>query len=116
VHCDVIKSTVNDVCVSFLCIVIFVQAALQLCSRGSQHTKTDTRLTASSRTTGVSWHQKGKTILDFNEARDDGVKVASSGSYAKHFSLKQITTPVPHHSIFYRSDALPDTQAIVSKH
>jgi len=35
-----------------------------------------------SRTTRVSWHQKGKTILDFNEARDDGVEVASAGAYA----------------------------------
>ena len=25
-----------------------------------------------SRTTWVSWYQKGRTILDFNEARDDG--------------------------------------------
>jgi len=31
-----------------------------------------TRLTASfSGTTWVSWHQKGYTILDFSEARDD---------------------------------------------
>ena len=26
----------------------------------------------------LSRHQKGKTILDFNEARDDGVAVASA--------------------------------------
>ena len=26
-----------------------------------------------SRTTWVSWYQKGKTSLDFNETRDDGV-------------------------------------------
>jgi len=32
-----------------------------------------------SRTTWVIWHQKGKTILDFNEARNDGVAVASAG-------------------------------------
>ena len=31
-----------------------------------------------SRTTWVSRHQKGWTILDFNEARDDGVTVASA--------------------------------------
>jgi len=35
-----------------------------------------------SRTTWVSWHQKVQTNLDFNEARDDGVAVASAGPYA----------------------------------
>ena len=29
---------------------------------------------------------------------------------------RQITTPTPHHSIFYRPDALPDAQPTVSKH
>ena len=29
---------------------------------------------------------------------------------------RQITTPTPHHSIFYRPDALPDTQPTVSRH
>jgi len=28
---------------------------------------------------------------------------------------RQTTTPTPHHSIFYRPDALPDTQPTVSK-
>jgi len=28
-----------------------------------------------------------KTILDFTEARDDGVAVASAGSYANHLHL-----------------------------
>jgi len=32
-----------------------------------------------SRTTCVSWYQKGKTILDFNEARYDEVAVAPAG-------------------------------------
>jgi len=30
----------------------------------------------------LSWHWKGRTILDFNEAKDDGVTVASAGPYA----------------------------------
>ena len=34
------------------------------------HTHTHTRLTALSGTTRVSWYQKGKTNLDFTEARD----------------------------------------------
>ena len=29
---------------------------------------------------------------------------------------RQITTPVPHHSVFYRPDALPATQPTASKH
>jgi len=37
-----------------------------------------------SRTTWVSQYQKGKTILDFNEARDNGVALVSAGPYASH--------------------------------
>jgi len=40
-----------------------------------------------SRTTWISWQQKGKTILDFNKARDDAVAVASGGLYAIHLHL-----------------------------
>ena len=43
----------------------------------------------SSRTTCVSRYQKGKTSLDLNEARDDGVwdAVASAGLYANYLHL-----------------------------
>ena len=57
-----------------------------------------------SRTTWVSQYQKGKTSLDLNEARDDGVWGCSGISWtiykqsAPHF--RRITTPTPHHSIF----------------
>jgi len=40
-----------------------------------------------SRTIWVSQQQKGRTILDFNEARDDGVAVTSAESYADHLHL-----------------------------
>jgi len=40
-----------------------------------------------SRTIWVSQHQKGRTILDFNEARDDTVAVASAGPSANHLHL-----------------------------
>ena len=57
-----------------------------------------------SRTTWVSRYQKGKTSLDLNEARDDGVLGCSSISWTicKQPALhsRQITTPTPHHSIF----------------
>jgi len=50
---------------------------------------TDTHLTASlSQQPGyISWHQKGETSLDFNEAKDDGVAVASAGPYANYLHL-----------------------------
>jgi len=43
--------------------------------------------------------------VDFNEARDDWVAVASAGPYANNLhlapdSLRQLTTPSPQHSIF----------------
>jgi len=70
-----------------------------------------------SRTTQVSRHQKGRTVLDFNEARDTGVAVASAGPYANHLHLAldknhASTSPLS----FYRTDALPATQPTVSKH
>ena len=37
-----------------------------------------------SRTTWVRQHQKGKSNLDFDEARDDVVAVASAGPYANN--------------------------------
>jgi len=40
-----------------------------------------------SRTTWLSWHQKGRTFLDFNEARDDGVAMTSAGPHADHLHL-----------------------------
>jgi len=41
--------------------------------------------------------------------------VSGSGGKSEPRS-RQITTPVPHHSVFYRLDALPATQPSVSKH
>jgi len=35
----------------------------------------------------VSRHQKGRTILDFNEAKSDGVAVASARPHANHLHL-----------------------------
>jgi len=73
-----------------------------------------------SRTKWVSRHQKCKTSLDFNEARGDGVLGCSriSWTICKQSApcSRQITTPTPHHSIFYRLDALPDAEPTMSKH
>jgi len=73
-----------------------------------------------SRTTWVSRYQKGNISLDLNDAKDgrvmgcSGISWTICKNYAPH--SRQITTPTPHHSTFYRPDALPDAQPTVSKH
>jgi len=57
-----------------------------------------------SRTTWVSRYQKGKTSLDLNEARDDGV-LGWQWHQLDHMQTtaprsRQITTPTPYQSIF----------------
>ena len=62
---------------------------------------------------------KRSIILDFNEAKNDGVVVASAGlSIYKSIAprSRQITMPVPHHLSLYRPDALPAIQPTASKH
>ena len=57
-----------------------------------------------SRTTWVSRYQKGKTSLDLNEARDDGVLGRSGISWTIRKQSapcsRQITTPTRQHSLF----------------
>jgi len=51
-----------------------------------------------SRTTWVSWHQKGETNLDFNKARhdsDSGISWTVCKSFAPRF--RQITTTAYYH-------------------
>jgi len=88
----------------------FFPQVSQFCSRCSQKRLQlllfDARLMASfSRTSWISQHQKGYTNLDFTEARDDGVAVASAGPYASYLrlALSRQTTPAPHHSIFLQA-------------
>jgi len=45
----------------------------------------------------VSWYQKGKTNLDFTEARDSDIIWAICKSAPRS---RQITMPTPHHSVF----------------
>ena len=62
----------------------------------------------------MSRYQKGKTNLDFTEARDLVSGSASGISWDIGKSAPrstQITTPASHHSVFYRPDAiLPPNQ------
>ena len=69
-----------------------------------------------SRTTRVSRYQKGKTNLDFTEARDSGwqwhqldhMHVCTSLQTDNHASTPPLS--------FYRPDALPAAQPTASKH
>jgi len=66
-------------------------------------------------TTRVSRYQKGKTNLDFTEARDSEWQWHQLGDMQSVPRCSQITTPAPHHSVFYKPDALPAAQPTVSK-
>jgi len=64
-------------------------------------------------TTQVSRYQKGKTSLDFTEARDSEWQWHQLGHMQLQVctSLQQITTPAPHHFVFTgRMPFLPPNQ------
>jgi len=67
-------------------------------------------------TTQVSQYQKGKTNLDFTEARDSEWQWHPLAICKCAPHSRQITTPAPHHSVSYRPDALPAAQPKASKH
>ena len=82
--------------------------AVPLAPRAIQHTHTHTHTFNGplSGTTRVSRYQKGKTNLDFTEARDSGICWAICKSAPRS---RQITMPAPNHSGFYRPNAFPAT-------
>jgi len=62
------------------------------------------------------WAGTRRNILDFTEARDDGVAVASSGPYARLHLAPEKKQPCQYLTrCYYRPDALPATQRTVSK-
>jgi len=63
----------------------------------------------------VSRYQKGKTKLDFTEARDSEWQWHQLEHMQVCTSL-QTDNHAPHHSVFYRPDALPAAQPTASKH
>jgi len=67
-------------------------------------------------TAQVSRYRKGKTNLDFTEARDSEWQWHQLAICKSAPSSRQITTPAPHDCVFYRLDALPATQPTASKH
>jgi len=56
-------------------------------------------------TTQVSWYQKGKTNLDFTEARDSEWQWHQLGDMQIKSAprSRQITTPAPSHSVFLQA-------------
>jgi len=68
-------------------------------------------------TTWVSWYQKGKTSLDFTEARDSEWQWHQLG-HMEVCTLLQTDNhaSTPPLSFFYKLDALPATQPTASKH
>jgi len=65
----------------------------------------------------VSRYQKGKTNLDFTEARDSEWQWHQLGHMQVCISLQTDNhTSTPPLSSFYRPDALPVTQLTASKH
>ena len=67
-------------------------------------------------TTQVSQYQKGKKnwiLLKQETVSGSGISWAICKSAPRY---RQITTPAPHHSVFYRPDALPAAKPTASKH
>jgi len=80
------------------------------------HTHTHTFNGPFSGTTRVSRYQKGKTNLDFTKGRDSEWQWHQLAICKSAPRSRQITTPEPDHSVFYRPDALPAAQPTASKH
>jgi len=67
-------------------------------------------------TTQVSPYQKGKPIwiiLKQETVSGSGISWAICKSATRS---REVTTPAPHHSVFYRPDAIPAAQPTASKH
>ena len=67
-------------------------------------------------TTQVSQYQKGKTNLDFTEARASEWQWHLLGHMQVCTLFQTDNHASTHHSVFYRPDALPASQPTASKH
>ena len=77
-----------------------------------QHIHTHTFNGPFSGTTRVSWYQKGEINLDFTEARDSEWQWYQLG----HMQVCTSLQTAPHHSVFYRPDAVPAAQPTAWRH
>ena len=85
--------------------------------RSWPHTQTHPSNGPFSRTTRVSQYQKGKTNLDFTEARDSDWQWHQLGHMQVCISLQTDNhASTPPLKVFYRPDALPAAQPTASKH
>ena len=85
--------------------VITAELSVQVASNKHTHTHTHTQF---SWTNQVSRYQKGKTDLDFTEARDSEWQWHQLGHM--QVCTSQIATPAPHHSVFYMPFLSPNQQ------
>jgi len=67
------------------------------------------------RTTRVSWYQKGKPVWILLKQETVSGSGISWAIYKSAPCCRQITTPTPHHSVYYRPDALPAAQPTALK-
>ena len=108
------------VCASLLRSVLeFLESGVDKCLNNNNYYNTHTHPFNSflSGTAQVSQYQKGKTNLDFTEARDSEWQWHQLGHMQVCASLQTDNhTPALHHSVFYRPDALPAAQPTASKH
>jgi len=96
--------------------MIMWQKHTRMHARMHTHTHTHTFNGPFSRTTRMSQYQKGKAIwilLKQERVSGSGISCAICKSAPRS---RETTTPAPHHSVFYRPDALPAAQPTVSKH
>ena len=95
-----------------ICTTSYDSFILFCCSSQQSHTHTHTHPFNGplSGTTRVSRYQKGKPtwiLLKQETVSSSGISWAMCKSAPR---FRQITTPAPHHSVFYRPDALPAAQ------
>ena len=98
-----------------VCVYIYwtVIVTTDVCVSLAPHTHTHTHPFNGplSRITWVSRYQRGKTNLDFTEARDSEWQWHQLGMCKSAPHSRQITTPAPHHSVFTgRMPFLPPNQ------
>jgi len=91
--------------------LLFLTETIEI--KWTEHTHTHPFNAPLSGTTRVNRYQKGKTNLDFTEARDSEWLWHHA---SVHLAPDTQAMPALHHSVFYRPDALPATQPTVSKH
>ena len=77
--------------------------------------QTDKHLTASFQEQPGKPAPDGKNVMDFHDARNDLVAVASARPYANICTSLQIDNPAST-SVFYKSDAPSVAEPTVSKH